>query len=169
LILEMDAKFQSLDLTPADMQMDAQRRFSVEEIARFFGIPGILLNDSTKSTSWGSGIHQIVEGFHKFRLRPILVGLDQAIRARVMTSAQRARYVVETSADALLAASLKERVEIYERQVRNGLKTRDEVRQLENDPPLPGGEKLTVEANMVYLENLGDNIGVNPQETPPGE
>ncbi|MDH5640306.1 MAG: hypothetical protein OEY28_03355, partial [Nitrospira sp.] len=88
---------------------------------------------------------------------------------RVMTSAQRARYVVETSADALLAASLKERVEIYERQVRNGLKTRDEVRQLENDPPLPGGEKLTVEANMVYLENLGDNIGVNPQETPPGE
>jgi hypothetical protein len=39
--------------------------------------------------------------------------------------------------------------------VQNGLKTRNEVRALENDPPLPGGDELTVQSNLIPLTLLG--------------
>jgi len=43
----------------------------------------------------------------------------------------------------------------YAKAVQNGLRTRNECRQLENDPPLPGGDELTAQSNLVPLTLLG--------------
>jgi HK97 family phage portal protein len=139
------------------LQLLDTRRFSIEEIARWFGIPGVLINDTTKATTWGSGIEQIIQGFYKFRLRPMIALLEQAIEARVLTAAQRKRYTVEFSLDALLRGSLKERLEIGARAVQNGLMTRNEWRQLENLPPMEGGDVLTAQSNLLPITKLGDN------------
>jgi HK97 family phage portal protein len=157
LVLEAGAKFEPLNMTPADLQLLDTRRFSIEEIARWFGIPGVLINDTTKATTWGSGIEQIIQGFYKFRLRPMIALLEQAIEARVLTAAQRKRYTVEFSLDALLRGSLKERLEIGARAVQNGLMTRNEWRQLENLPPMEGGDVLTAQSNLLPITKLGDN------------
>ena len=74
---------------------------------------------------------------------------------RVLTPAQRARLSVEFSLDALLRASLKDRMDLYAKAVQNGLKTRNECRQLENDPPVTGGDQLTAQTNLAPLEMLG--------------
>ena len=58
--------------------------------------------------------------------------------------------------DALLRASIKDRFEIYAKAVQNGLKTRNECRQLENDPPMDGGDELTAQSNLVPIEKLGE-------------
>lgn len=75
-VLPLDMKFQAISLTPSDIELLATRRFSLEEIARMFGVPSILINDSTQSTNWGSGIASIIEAFHKFNLRPYLERLE---------------------------------------------------------------------------------------------
>jgi phage portal protein BeeE len=62
---------------------------------------------------------------------------------------------VEFSLDALLRASLKDRMEIYAKGVQNGIKTRNECRQLENDPPIKGGDELTAQVNLAPLAVLG--------------
>jgi len=69
--------------------------------------------------------------------------------------------------DALLRASLKDRMEIYAKAAQNGLKTRNECRQLENDPPLEGGELLTAQTNLVPLTMLGTVQGASdvPEST----
>ena len=84
-----------------------------------------------------------------------MVNLQQAISKRVLTPAQRARLSVEFSLDALLRASLKDRMDLYAKAVQNGLKTRNECRQLENDPPVTGGDQLTAQTNLAPLEMLG--------------
>ena len=84
---------------------------------------------------------------------------------RVLTSAQRALYSVEFSADALLRASLKDRAEIYSKLVQNGLKTRNECRQLENDPPVAGADDLTAQVNLAPLPMLG-KIKPMPEPAP---
>lgn len=155
MVLEAGAKFEPLSMSPVDLQMDEARKFSVQDIARWFGVPGALINDASATSAWGQGIGKLVEGFHKFRLRPILIGLGQALEKRVANGAQRARYEVEISADAILSASLTDRVDIYAKQVQNGLKTRAEVRQLENDPFVPGSDKLTAQTNLTPLDKLG--------------
>lgn len=153
-VLEANMKYQQINLTPQDQQLLETRRFTVEEICRWFGVPPVLVAHSNVTT-WGSGVEQIIEGFFKFVVRPALVNIEQAITKRVLTPVQRSKYTVEWSFDALLRASLKDRMEIYAKAAQNGIKTRNECRQLENDPPIAGGDELTVQSNLVPLSMLG--------------
>ena len=153
-VLEAQFKYQPLTLSPEDIQLLESRKFSIEEICRWFDVPPVLVHHANVTT-WGSGIEQIVDGWHKLTIMPMLVSIEQAIRKRVQTSAQRARYTAEFSYDALLRASLKDRALIYATLVQNGIKTRNECRQLENDPPQPGGDVLTVQSNLLPIGMLG--------------
>jgi HK97 family phage portal protein len=153
-VLEAHMKYQQLSLSPEDQQLLQTRHFTVEEICRWFGVPPVLAFHANV-TAWGSGIAELVDGFHKLTIGPLVVNIEQAIRKRVQTPAQRARLTVEFSLDALLRASLKDRMDIYAKAVQNGLKTRNECRQLENDPPIAGGDVLTAQSNLVPIELLG--------------
>jgi HK97 family phage portal protein len=164
-VLEANMKYQQLSLTPAETQLLETRRYGVEEIGRWFGVPAVLINHNN-ATAWGTGIEQIIDGFFKFTVRPALVNLEQAIRKRVLTPAQRARYSVEWNFDGLLRANIKDRMEVYAKAVQNGLKTRNECRQLENDPPITGGDSLTAQVNLVPIDMLGrvKQTGTVPSE-----
>lgn len=167
MVLEAGAKFEPLSLSPVDLQLDLTRRFSVEEVARWFGISGVMINDTAKTTTWGTGIDQIIQGFHKFRLRPMLVGLEQTVTKRVLSSNQRARYTVEFSLDALLRGSLKERMEAYRTGIQNAIYKPNECRQFENLPPETGGDVLLAPTNLLPIDKLGKmptNGAQNAQE-----
>jgi len=155
LVLEAGAKFEPLNMTPADVQLLETRKFSVEDIARWFGIPSAMINDTEKTTTWGTGIDQLIQGFYKFRLRPMLESLEQALEKRILTPAQRRKYTVEFSLDAILRGSLKDRLEIGAQAVQNGLMSRNEWRQLENMPPVEGADILTAQVNLAPISTLG--------------
>lgn len=155
-ILEANFKFEPLGMTPGDLQLLETRRFAVEDLARWFGVPSVLINDTSKTTTWGTGVEQIIEGFYKFTLRPTLERIEQAIQRRVLTSAQRAAGLhAEFSFDALLRSNMKDRFELYAKGVQNGITTRNECRQLENLPPVAGGDALTAQVNLVPIDLLG--------------
>lgn len=153
-LLEANMKYQQLSLSPEDMQLLQTRQFSVQEIARWFNVPSVLINQTEGTTTLGSAVDGIIESFYKTNIGPLLTNIHQAVRKRVMTARQRATMTAEFSADALLRVSLSDRMEIYAKAVQNGLKTRNECRQLENDPPLPGGDDLTVQTNLTPLNML---------------
>jgi HK97 family phage portal protein len=167
LVLEAGAKFEPLAMSPADMQLLDTRRFSVEDIARWFGISSVLINDTAKTTTWGTGINQLIEGFYKFRLRPMLESLEQSIERRVLTSRQRELYAVEFSLEAILRGSLTERLDAGAKAVQNGLMTRNEWRQLENLPRDEAADELTAQSNLVPLSRMGEitNTGANNATT----
>lgn len=158
-VLEADMKYQQLSLTPEQMQILDTRRYGVEEICRWFDVPPVLAHHSNVTT-WGSAVQDIVDGFYKLSIRPLLVNIEQAVRKRVLTAAQRARYSVEFNLDALLRASAKDRAALYAQMVQNGLMTRNEGRQLENLPrdPAPQADQLTVQTNLVPLAKLGQDV-----------
>lgn len=155
LVLEAGAKFEALSLSPVDLQMMETRRFSVEDIARWFGIPSVMINDTAKTTTWGTGIDQIIQGFYKFRLRPMLESLEQCIERRVLTPRQRELFSVEFSLEAILRGSYLDRLEAGSKAVQNGLMTRNEWRQLENLPPVEGADILTAQVNLAPVNQLG--------------
>lgn len=154
LILEAGAKVEALSMTPAEVQLLETRKFSVEDISRWFGVPSVLINDLANRVPYGNN-DDLIQIFYKFKLRPMLVGFEQALTKRVLTPEQRATMSVEFSIEAILRGSLKDRVEIYSKQLQNGMKTRAEIRQLENDPPIAGSDKLTAQVNLVPIEMLG--------------
>jgi HK97 family phage portal protein len=157
-VLEANMRYQQLSVSAEDQQLLESRQFGVEEICRWFDVPPVLVHHSNVTT-WGSGVEQIVDGWHKLTIRPILVSIEQALRKRVMTPLQRAGLTAEFSHDALLRGNIKDRMEVYAKAVNNGLKTRNECRQLENDPPMPGGDDLTVQTALIPISQLGKTTG----------
>lgn len=153
-VLEADMKFQQISLTPEQSQLLETRKYGTEEICRWFGVPPVLIG-ATGATTWGSGIYEIVSGFHKFTLSPLLKSIEQSLMSRILTDEQRGKFTIEFNLDGLLRGDIQTRYQAYATAVQNGFKTRNEVRQLENDEPLEGGDVLTAQTNLAPLDKLG--------------
>lgn len=80
-------RFEAISLTPADIELLGTRRFSLEEIGRIFGVPSVLINDTSASTVWGSGIQSLVEGYYKFNLRPYLERIECSVVVNLLPQA----------------------------------------------------------------------------------
>lgn len=166
-VLEAQFKFEPLGMAPADLQLLETRHFAVQDLARWFGVPSVLINDTGETTALGSSVAQIIDGFHRLTLRPQLERIEQALAKRVLSPRQRSKgVVVEFNLDALLRASLLDRMEIYAKGAQNGITTRNEARRRENLRPLPGGDILTAQSNLWPVEQLGQQ---NPAGSVPAE
>lgn len=159
-ILPADMKYSQVSLSPADAQLIESRNYSVSDICRWFGVPELLVSGKADN------LDSTTDLFHKATVRPIAVNIEQALRKRVMTDSQRDEYVAEFNFDALLRASVTARYEVYSRAVQNGLMTRNECRQLENNPPMDGADMLTSQNNLVPLEMLGRVDSSQTKQTP---
>jgi len=154
-VLPFDAKFTPINLTPQDIELLTTRQFTVQEIGRWFGVPAVLMNQTEGTTTLGSSASEIIDSFHKITIRPDVINIEQALRKRLMTITQRRALTAEFNMDALLRASLKDRIEIYAKASQNGIYNRNECRQYENLPPFAGGEIHTAQSNLLPINKLG--------------
>lgn len=148
-VLEANMKFERTSLSPVDMQLLESRKFQVEDIARFMGVPSVLINDTSGTTAWGSGIHQIIQGFYKLGLTPYTVRLQASIQRTLMPLADRDTYVIEFDFDALLQADFASRMDSYNKGVNGGVISPNEARGREGLPPKPGGDKIYLNGTLV--------------------
>lgn len=153
-VLEANMKYEQLSMSPADQQLLETRKFSIEEICRWFDVPPVLVHHSNV-TAWGSGIEQLVQGFYTLTISPMLKNIEQATRKRVMTPRQRATMAIEFSFDALMRGNPKDRAENYAKLLQNGVVSIAEVRQLEGWPKIDGTDGLNIQSNLVPLTMLG--------------
>lgn len=166
-VADRGLKYTQLSLTPADAQLLQTRQFSVEEICRWFGVPGVLVG-SNAQTTWGSGIAQIVEGFHKFTVGPLCKQLEQALTRRLIPIEEQ-NVTIEFKLDGFLRTTPEARAAFYSTMAQNGAMTRNEIRRLENLPPVEGGDFLTAQSNLVPIEKLGqqERTGSSPKDGTP--
>jgi HK97 family phage portal protein len=159
LLLDRGMKFQALNMTPEDAQMLESRKFSGEEICRIFGIPPAMVGFGDKSSNWGTGKEVDVLGFIKFTLRRRLKRIEQALQKQLLTAADKSQGVsIEFNMEGLLRGDTEARFNSYEKGIRMGIYTRNEVRRLENMAPVAGGDVITVQMQDVPLSDA-----VNPQ------
>ena len=160
LILEGGTKWQQLTISPEDAQMLESRRFSVEEVCRFFGVPPHMVGHTSNSTSWGTGLEQQTLGFQKFTLRRRLKRIEQALEKQLLTSADRASGVrIEFSLEGLLRGDSAARSAFYASGLQNGYFTINEVRALENLEAVDGGDVPRMQMQNVPIteaENDGN-------------
>jgi HK97 family phage portal protein len=162
MLLDRGMKWQQINITPEDAQMLESRKFSGEEICRLFGVPPAMVGYGDASSNWGTGKEVDVLGFIKFTLRRRIKRVEQALQKQLLSPVDRANGVtVSFNLDALLRGDTESRFNSYEKGIRMGIYTRNEVRALENLPPVEGGDVVTVQMQDVPLGNA-----VNPQ--PPG-
>jgi HK97 family phage portal protein len=153
MVLEGGTKWEALTINPEDAQMLESRGFSVEEIARFFGVPPFMVGHAEKSTSWGTGIKEQTLGFQKFTLRRRLKRIEQSLEKQLLSPADReAGIVIEFNLEGLLRGASDERASFYQSGLSNGWMTINEVRALENLPPVDGGDVPRMQSQNVPID-----------------
>lgn len=156
-IAEGGMDFSSISITPEDAQMLETRGFSVEEICRFFGVPPVMIGHTSKTTSWPTGVEQQVLMFQKFTLRRRLKRIEQAVSMQLLSAEDRAKGVtVEFNLEGLLRGDSAARATFYQTMTQIGGMTINEVRRLENLPPVAGGDEVRMQMQNVPISEAGN-------------
>ena len=166
--LDPGMKFVPLKMSLADAQLLETRRFSVEEICRWFGVFPILIGHAAQGqTMWGSGIEQIVLAWLTLGLGTELERIEQAIEKQLILPTEQGRFYVQHNVESLLRADSAARAALYGALGQNGVASRNYMRAKENMEPYAGegGDMLTVQSNLIPLDQLGK---VPPAATPTG-
>lgn len=164
-VLEGHFDWQSVTIQPRDAELLLSRRFEIEEICRWFGMPPILIGHAADGqTMWGSGVEQIMLAWLMLGLRSYLKRIESAINIRLIAPAERSRIYAEFNPDGLLRGDSASQAAFMSSMAQNGFMTRNQGRALKNWPPMPGGDMLTVQSNLVPLDMLGKQP---PRQTQP--
>lgn len=151
MVLEANMKYEQVSMSPQDIELLQSRRFQIEDLARFLGVPSVLINDTSGSTTWGSGIEQLVQGFYKLNLKPYLERFEDSMRLNLFNPTDRRRGRATFGFDSLLRADQQSRYEGFQKAINAGVLTPNEARATDNRPPLDGGDELYVNGAMVPL------------------
>lgn len=155
MVLEAGFEYQGISMKPEDAQMLQTRAMNVEQICSWFKVPAFMIGHMDKQNSWASSVEKMNLHFLTHSLRPLLDNIEQEILRCLVAPHERDTIYAEFSVEALLRADSAGRAAYYNIAVQNGWMSRNEVRRLENLPPIPGGDVYTVQVNLTPLDQLG--------------
>lgn len=164
-LIEGGWDYQQLSIPPEDAQLLETRSFHVEQICRWFDVPPIMIGHMEKSTAWGSGLEQMNLWFLTYALRSRLKSVEQAIAKSLLSPQDQVSYYAEFNVEGLMRADSRGRAELYASMISHGLRTANELRELDNLPPKDGGDELIIQSNMIPLKMLGE-VATMPKEKP---
>lgn len=163
-VLEAGLKYQQLTINPKDAQMLEVRQFNVEQICRIFGIPPVMIGHAANgTTTWGSGIEQLILQFIKTCLGPLVKSIESAVYRDLLDEKTRKTTIVKFNMEGLLRGDSTARAEFLSKMVTNGIYTPNEARSYENKAPVDGGEKAIVNGTMTPLDTVGQANDSTPQ------
>lgn len=138
MLLEEGMKYQKVGIPPNDAQFLETRKFQAEEIARFYNVrPHMIgiLDNATFSNIEHQGIEHVVH-----TLTPWLTRWEQSVNTKLITKENRRKIFAEFVVDGLLRGDIQSRYAAYAIGRQWGWLSADDVREKENDNPLPDGQ-----------------------------
>lgn len=151
LILEDGISFDPLQFSSVDSQFLELRRLAGQEIGRVFRVPGTLLGDLERAT-WRN-VPELMRQFVQTCLMPWAEVWQSGLERALLTPAERAEYFVEAVFDDLIRGDLPSRFTAYRQATGGAWLTPNEVRALDNRPPIDGGDQLIRQAGQAGAED----------------
>lgn len=159
IIVDEGAKYTPFQLSPQDLQTIEARGYQVADISRFFGVPLHLLNQTEKTTSWGTGLSENTLAYLIFTLDADLKRIEAELNAKLFASGS---CFVEFDREGLLSMDPLKAAQVTAQEISSGQITINEGRAKRSRPPVPGGDTVLVNSTNVPLEQQA----VKPQAPP---
>lgn len=148
--LGLDVK--SIGTDAAKAQMVEAQKFSVEEMARIWHIPPVFLQDLTHGTF--SNTEQQDLNLVKHTLTQWCRRIEGQVNLKLFPDR---KAWAELDIDGLLRGDFKTRMDGMATAIQHGIMLPNEARQLENAPPIEGGDKMYMQGAMMPVDKLGQN------------
>lgn len=162
-VLASGAELDKVPITLEDALVIEAQQYNVREVARIFNVPPSLLGaEGTTSTA---SAHEEADRFLKFSLGPRLRRIELAFRADPDLFGGTELFP-EFLVDSLLRPDTSTRYQAYLIARQAGILSTNEIRELENRPPIEGGDSVQV-TPVGGAPNLQPGAEPPPTEQPP--
>lgn len=157
LTLEAGLSFQQMNINPEDAQLLDTRRFSVEDICRWFGTPPIIIGHAgSGQTMWGSGVEAIMLAWLTLGINPQLRRKEARLNRDIVPIEKRGKWSVEWNREAMLQMDSKSKAEFLTKLTNAGIQSPDESRDRLELPRRGGAaDELHAQSAMAPLVSLG--------------
>lgn len=147
-VLSNGYKFQPIASTNENAQWIDARRFQIEEVCRAFRVMPIMVGYSDKAATYASA-EQMFIAHVVHTLGPWYRRIEASANKRLLSSVdRRAGLYTKFFTNALLRGAVKDRGEFYTKLYSVGAINGNEIRELEDMNPYPGGDVFRVPMNM---------------------
>lgn len=149
--------FQQISLSSTDMQFLESRKFTVREICRFFGVhPSFVFDDTSNNYK---SAEQANVAFLSHTLNPLLRNIETELMRKLIAPELYHKYKISFDRRGLYACDLEGMMKYRTQQLQIGT-TVNELRQMDNLPPVEGGDVAMVSANLRAITE----VGVKPKQ-----
>lgn len=130
-IIDGGMQWKSIGFSNDDSQFLETRNFQVEDIARIFRVPSVLIGHPDKTATYASA-EQFFLNYVVHTVRPWVAKIEQSANMHLLTEKDRKDHFVEFSLDGLLRGDAKSRYSFYASARQNKWMSANEVRAKEN-------------------------------------
>lgn len=146
-MLQEGMTFKPISMTNVDADITNILKLSGSDVARIYKVPLPMVNDLDKANY--NTIEQLLIQFVVFCLLPWVKRHEQSMMRDFLLPKDRREYFVEFNLSGLLRGDQKSRYEAYAIGRQWGWLSVNDIRRLENMPPVPGGGVYLQPLNMV--------------------
>lgn len=143
------ASFQQLSLSSTDMQFLETRKFGVLELSRLTGVPPIYLYDMV------GGNYKMPEqadtAFLTQTLDGILLVIESEFNRKLVSRSMCCKRTFSFDRKRLFSMDLISMANYEGKMIQNGTFSINDVRRMENQPPVEGGDTIYLSTNTAVL------------------
>jgi HK97 family phage portal protein len=162
LVYGSDWDFTALQVNPEESQFIETMRLNASQIAAIYGVPPEKVGGDTGGSMTYSTVELNQIDFSNTTLRPWLVRIEAKLSA-LMPGKEFVRFNV----DAMIRTDTLTRYQAHASALTNGWRNRDEVRAIEDLPPLPDGQGQTYTPVGLLARSTPDDPAPEPDDPNP--
>lgn len=162
-ILEEGMDFTKISIPPNEAQMLETRLFGVAEICRLYGVPPHKVAELSKATF--SNIEHLNIEWMQDGMLPWFARIEQEANRKLFRENEKGRFYTKFNANAILRGDSAARATYYKEMFNIGVLNQNEIRELEEQNPIEGGDRYYIQGNNMIPIDRVDDI-VNAQTAP---
>ena len=144
-----DVSYIPVSSTSADLQFLDSRKFAVNEIARLTGVPPMYLFDMTGSNY--KMPEQADTAYLTQTLDRILKAIEGEFQRKLVSRSMYGKRIFRFDRKAIYAMDLSAMADYEAKMIQNGTLTVNDVRRMENQPPVEGGDLVYLSTNLAEI------------------
>jgi len=162
LITENGSRLQVLNVPFKDQAYLETIQATDEQVAMMFGVPPAMVGILSKTTSWGTGVDSLKQGFLDFTLAPMLKGHEGAYERSLLTERESELYIKHNTG-AYLRMNVLQQMQAFALAIRHRILSPNEARAILDMNGYEGGDEYFAQMQdlpiSAALENKPDGGG----------
>lgn len=161
-VLSNGLKYQNISIPPEDSQFIQTRRFEIEDIARWFGLPPHMLGEMERATY--NNIEEQGQNLLTYTLFPWYRRWEMAAWMQLVPQEDQRDLFLEHRTEALVKMNAEMKSKLMTAEIQNGVSSVNDWLRRDNRSPIgPEGDKRFIQQNMMPLDMVEELLKMKEQ------